>query len=109
MECNSGSNWANNFKIARALFEISSTITPCIVRRGTRSPVINYYKIREDGSDKMFIALCSFLVSSFLIAGVQLSSYKVSNHCPQLEGRVSKLSSGLFITNHIREFYNSYD
>jgi len=51
VEYNSGSNWASNFEIgeARGRFEITSTITPWIVRHEVQLPFNrNYNKIQEE-------------------------------------------------------------
>ena len=49
MEYNSGSNRASNFEIARGRFEITSSITPWIVRHEVQLLINrNYNKIRDE-------------------------------------------------------------
>ena len=72
MEYNSGSDRASNFKLAEREFEITSPITPWVVRHELQLVINrNYNKIREEYD--------SGITSSMTHTTVQLQAHDVCN------------------------------
>ena len=132
MEYNSGSNRASNFnsaeREARGRFEITSTITPSLVRHEVQLLINhNYNKIREEYDSGLnyltglYIQLLSYMPKkkshssatseSLMTRTVQLLGHDAYN-CPITSAwRVQLYNYGWnqLMTNQIREFWYSYD